>query len=81
MSDRESSKSCSVELNYLCLEIQLVAMEIVKVTVFVDEKIYVTILTDKFEMHLYVDWLLSLSCEWKMQRYELCLEKFNFSAA
>jgi hypothetical protein len=31
-------------------------MEIVKVTVFVDKKIYVNILTDKFEMYFYVDW-------------------------
>ena len=47
---------------------QFVTMEIVKVIVFVDKKIYVNILTDQFEMYLYVDWLLSLSCEWKMQR-------------
>lgn len=68
MSDRESSESYSVELNYLCLEIQLVAMKIVKVAVFVGKKIYVNILTDKFEVYLYVDWLLSLNYEWKMQR-------------
>jgi len=42
---------------------QFVTMEIVKVIVFVDKKIYVNILTDQFEMYLYVDWLLSLSCE------------------
>jgi len=68
MSDRESSKSYSVELSYVCLKIQLVSMEIVKVTVFVDKEIYVNILTDKFEMYLYVEWLLSLSCERKIQR-------------
>ena len=33
------------------------------------KKIYVNILSDKFEMYLYEDWLLILSCEWKMQRY------------
>ena len=33
MSDRESSKSYSVELSCLCLKIQLVTMEIVKVTI------------------------------------------------
>ena len=40
---------CSVELNYLCLNMQFLTMEIVKVTVFVDKKIYVNILTDKFD--------------------------------
>ena len=34
-------------------------MKRVKVTVYVDKKIYVNILTDKFEMYFYVDWLLS----------------------
>ena len=63
--DRASSEpyTCSVELNYLCLNMQLVIVEVVKVTVFVDKTIYVNILTDKFEMCLYVDWLQSLSCE------------------
>jgi hypothetical protein len=43
-------------------------MEIVKVTVFVDKKFYMYVLIDKFEMYLCVDWLLSLSWEWKIQR-------------
>jgi hypothetical protein len=55
-------------LNYMCLKIQLVTLERVNVTVFVDKKIYVSILTDKFETFLYVDWLQSLSCEWKIQQ-------------